>query len=56
LKYDIPPVPIPASLPRGEYQLGVKIYWYGDRQPLPVQVNGQPMGDYALLGMVRVSP
>ncbi len=49
LKYDIHPVALPASLPPGEYQLGVKIYWYGDRQPLPVQ-----MADYALLGTITV--
>jgi hypothetical protein len=54
LKYDIHPVQIPPTLPPGDYQLGVKIYWYGDRQPLPVQMDGKPVGDYALLDMVSV--
>jgi uncharacterized membrane protein len=54
LKYDIHPVQIPPTLPPGDYQLGVKIYWYGDRQPLPVQMNGKAVGDYALLGVVSV--
>ena len=40
---------IPANLPPGSYQLAVKVYWYGDNQPLPV--DGQP---YLVLGNVKV--
>ena len=39
LKYDIHPVVLPATLPAGTYQLAVKVYWYGDNQPLPVQTQ-----------------
>ncbi|MBX3061470.1 MAG: glycosyltransferase family 39 protein [Anaerolineae bacterium] len=27
---------LPATLPVGDYVVGVKVYWYGDLQPLPV--------------------
>ena len=52
LKYDIHPIPLPASLPAGTYQLAVKVYWYGDNQPLPVRTQpepGAPPADYAVL-------
>jgi hypothetical protein len=40
---------IPRDLPPGTYQLGVQVYWYGDRVPLPV--NGQK---YAILGNINI--
>lgn len=40
---------IPSDLPPGDYRIGVQVYWYGDRQPLPV--NGQP---YAMVGQVKI--
>lgn len=54
LKYDIHRIILPATLPPGQYQLGVKIYWYGDRKPLPVQMEGKNTGDYAPLGTVEI--
>jgi uncharacterized membrane protein len=57
LKYDIHPIPLPASLPAGTYQLAVKVYWYGDNQPLPVQTQpgaGAPPTDYAVLQTITV--
>jgi hypothetical protein len=40
---------IPRDLPPGTYQLGVQVYWYGDRIPLPV--NGQK---FAILGDIKI--
>jgi 4-amino-4-deoxy-L-arabinose transferase-like glycosyltransferase len=57
LKYDIHPIPIPDSLPVGTYQLAVKVYWYGDNQPLPVHTTsepGAPPTDYAVLQTITV--
>jgi 4-amino-4-deoxy-L-arabinose transferase-like glycosyltransferase len=42
---------LPADLPPGTYTLAVKVYWYGDGAPLPV--NGQP---YAKVKTIRVQP
>jgi hypothetical protein len=42
---------LPADLPPGTYTLAVKVYWYGDGAPLPV--NGQP---YAKLKSITVKP
>ena len=55
LKYDIHPVSLPATLPPGTYTLGVKVYWYGDNQPLPVRTQSDaPPAEYAALGTVTV--
>jgi hypothetical protein len=57
LKYDIHPIPLPDSLPAGTYQLAVKVYWYGDNQPLPVRITsepGAPPADYAVLQTITI--
>jgi uncharacterized membrane protein len=55
LKYDTHHVTLPAALPAGTYQLGVKVYWYGDNQPLPVRIQpGAPPAEHIILGTVRV--
>ncbi len=55
LKYDIHTIQLPGSLPAGDYTLGVKVYWYGDNQPLPVRTGPDaPSADYAILGRVTV--
>jgi hypothetical protein len=57
LKYDIHPIPIPDSLPAGTYQLAVKVYWYGDNQPLPVRTTSEPgaaPANYAVLQTITV--
>jgi uncharacterized membrane protein len=56
LKYDIHRMTLPAALPAGIYQLAVKVYWYGDKQPLPVSIQPDaPPAAYAVLGSVTVS-
>lgn len=54
LKYDIHRVPLRdvygSPLPPGEYQIGVRVYWYGDQVPLPVDADT----DYVLLGTLNV--
>lgn len=52
--YDEHSLTIPASLPPGVYQVGVRVYWYGDGQPLAVTQDGTPAGDYALAGEVNI--
>jgi uncharacterized membrane protein len=55
LKYDIHPVVLPASLPAGTYRIAVKVYWYGDNQPLPVRTQPDaPPTDYAVLQTITV--
>jgi hypothetical protein len=54
LYYDTHKIALPSALPAGDYQLGVKVYWYGDNRPLAVSMGDQSMGDYALLGTVQV--
>lgn len=51
LHFDRPAIPIPANLPPGDYQLGLKVYWYADPKPLPISGAN---GDYVVLGTVRV--
>jgi hypothetical protein len=36
LMFDRHSITIPGDLPAGRYRVGVQVYWYGDRQPLPV--------------------
>lgn len=49
LKLDSRRIALPPDLPSGEYALGVKVYWYADPQPLPV--NG---AEYFALGKLRL--
>ncbi|MBN1680506.1 MAG: glycosyltransferase family 39 protein [Anaerolineae bacterium] len=63
LKYDVHRVTLPPGLAPGDYELGLKVYWYGDGEPLPVAVpvaaDDTPGittgGDYASLGTVEVT-
>lgn len=43
-------------LPPGDYEIGLKIYWYGDNQPIPVHGAGETLRDYANLGTMQVTP
>jgi hypothetical protein len=55
LKYDIHRIALPATLPAGTYTLAVKVYWYGDNQPLPVRTTPDAAPtEYAVLGVVSV--
>ncbi len=56
LRFDLHRVPLPPELPPDVYRLGVKLYWYGDGQPLPVCAQGAPPTDYWTLGTLRVLP
>jgi Dolichyl-phosphate-mannose-protein mannosyltransferase len=47
LRFDHHSLTLPADLPAGRYDVGVKIYWYGDAKPLPVKDSAQP--DYFVL-------
>lgn len=54
LQFDTHTLHLPPDLPPGPYTLGVKVYWYGDGQPLPaVAGEGEP-GPFAPLGTVVV--
>lgn len=47
LQFDVHYLTLPEDLPAGDYHLGVKVYWYGDGQPLPVAVPGKfGVGEY----------
>lgn len=52
--YDAHRLHVPADLAPGTYRLGVRVYWYGDGEPLPVSEDGAEAGDAALLGTVQV--
>jgi hypothetical protein len=54
LKFDPHRIVLPSALPAGSYQLGLKVYWYGDRLPLPVSQDSRTGGEYARLGTVEV--
>jgi hypothetical protein len=57
LKYDTHHLALPETLPPGTYRLGLKVYWYGDRQPLPARMASQPdqpPGEYAALGEITI--
>lgn len=56
LKYDRPGITLPASLAPGDYTLGVKIYWYGDNQPLPARAGDAPAADFLRLAAVELRP
>lgn len=54
LRLDVHRVALPPSLAAGKYDLGVRVYWYGDQQPLEVLQDGQLPGDRAIIGTVAV--
>jgi len=49
LKYDLHHIKLPADLVPGDYTLAVKMYWYGDQKPLPVDDQ-----EHAVLGTLQV--
>ncbi len=54
LKYDEHQLTLPDTLPPGQYQLGVKVYWYGDQVPLPAASAASAGDDYLVLGTLDV--
>jgi hypothetical protein len=54
LKFDLHHLALPTALAPGSYQLGLKVYWYGDRQPLLVSQDGQGGATYVGLGTLDV--
>ncbi len=54
LQFDAHTVHLPPDLPPGSYTLGVKVYWYGDGQPLPVETGQGAPGSFAPLGTLVV--
>ena len=58
LEVDVHRVSLPDGLPAGTYQLGVKVYWYGDQVPLPavrVEASDTPnSADYVVLQTLTV--
>ncbi|NLX10460.1 MAG: hypothetical protein GXY36_12455 [Chloroflexi bacterium] len=55
LRFDLHRLPLPEGLSPGTYRLAVKVYWYGDGQPLPVQQDDSTR-EFAVLGEVEVTP
>ncbi len=49
LIFDRHTLTVPGDLPPDTYRIGVQVYWYGNREPLPV--NG---AKYAIIGEVKV--
>ncbi|MGQ9849036.1 MAG: glycosyltransferase family 39 protein [Aggregatilineaceae bacterium] len=49
LTFDLHRLTLPAHLPSGDYTLGVKVYWWGDGQPLPVQAGIEPPAPFVIL-------
>ncbi len=57
LVFDQHHIRLPDTLPAGSYRLGVKVYWYGDNQPLPVTTPEQSQpADYFIVQPVTISP
>ncbi len=54
LHYDYHRLELPNGLAPGSYQLGVKVYWYGDGRPLPVSPGELAGQAWAILGEVVV--
>ncbi|HVO43108.1 MAG TPA: glycosyltransferase family 39 protein [Aggregatilineales bacterium] len=50
--FDSHAFPLPRDLVPGTYSIGVKIYWYGDQLPLPV--NGDSKATSFTLGQITV--
>ena len=55
LYYDRHTLTLPATLPPGSYDMGVRVYWYGDGVPLAVDAGGPPLTDFAALGTLKVN-
>jgi uncharacterized membrane protein len=55
LYFDMHHLRLPAQLPAGDYTLGVKVYWWGDGQPLPVRSEAHDSAPYLVLGTMRVN-
>ncbi|MHB8628497.1 MAG: glycosyltransferase family 39 protein [Aggregatilineales bacterium] len=53
LKFDRHTLTLPANLPPGKYQIGADVYWYGDRERLPVSGLNNTIS-YAILGTFQV--
>lgn len=54
-QFDAHRVTLPDDLPPGSYQLGVKVYWYGDNIALPATGPQQDMpADYVVLGTLVI--
>ncbi len=53
LRFDSHSLTLPANLLPGRYDVGVKIYWYGDSKPLPVVGAGPGGSDYFIVGQVE---
>lgn len=55
LRLDVHRLSLPRTLAPGTYELAVRVYWYGDPQPLPVVRGEQAAGDRAIIGTLTVS-
>ena len=53
-RFDLHRVSLPETLSPGEYRLGVRVYWYGDQQLLPVTQAARPAGDSFDLGPLKI--
>lgn len=56
LRYDHHRLVLPPDLAPGAYTVGVRVYWYGDPDPLPVTQNGASAGDHLSLGTIAIAP
>lgn len=54
LMFDLHRLVLPPHLPAGSYTLGVKVYWWADGQPLPVQAGTATAAPYFVAGTVQV--
>src|SRR6266446_2800320 len=45
-QFDSKTLDLPVGLPVGIYTVGVKVYWYVDQKPLPVQISGGSPTEY----------
>jgi hypothetical protein len=52
-RFDSHRLVLPSDLAPGQYQIGLKVYWYGDGKPLPV--NGERPADYFVLKVFTIS-
>jgi hypothetical protein len=49
LTFDRHTIQIPENLPPGKYRIGVQVYWYGDRVPLPVDEGDSIIGEITII-------
>jgi hypothetical protein len=49
-------IPLPESLPEGDYRVSVGAYQTGGEGRMPVLMDGQPMGDHLFLGSIQIVP